>query len=144
MLDINDYLLQYERKIPNILLLWTIIGAFIIIFGLIISNTVKINDYYQINGIVKDQYLSVLVSIDELKTVTENDNLYIDDIKYNYTIERIGEEIIQDSNVFYKELFLDVDLKNKNFVDNNVIKIKFIAKEKTIFKYIFDLIKGEY
>ena len=36
MLTVNDYLLQYQRKLPKMLFLWLMIGSFITVFVLII------------------------------------------------------------------------------------------------------------
>lgn len=143
MLNINDYLLNFERRIPNVLLLWSIIGTFIIICLLIINSVVKINDYYQINGVVKDQRLSILVPVDKVRDIINNNQLYLDNTKYSYTVNKISNNIVQESNGLYQEVFLNVELNDKNFIDNSIVKIKFIIDEKTILKYIFDLIKGE-
>lgn len=143
MLNVNDYLLQYKRKLPNILLIWTIILTFIIVFIVIINNTFKLKNYYQLNGIVKDSYLSILMPIYDINSIVNNDIIYIDNIKYSYKIKEIDVEIIQEGTVFYQKIFLDVDLKDKNFIDNNVIKVKFVIKEMTILEYILYLFKGE-
>lgn len=143
MVNMDDYLLQYKRKIPNILFFWTAILAFITCFILIINNTLRLKDYYQVTGIIEEGYLNVLVFIEDVEKVIDNDWIYIDNEKYNYEVERISEDYIQEGNKIYQNLFLQIDLKEKYFIENRVIKAKFIVKERTILEYIFYLIKGE-
>ena len=142
MLDINDYLLRYQRKIPKILLIWLILLSFIIAVLIIINHCFKFNSYYQVKGIVKDNLLSVYILVDDLKNITGNNTVYIENDKYKYKVASMKEEIISNNALFYKEVLLHIDLKDKNFIDNNIIKVKFIVKEMTIFDFIFDLIRG--
>ena len=142
MLDINDYLLRYQRKIPKILLIWLTLLSFIIAVLIIINHCFKFNSYYQVQGIVKDNLLSVYILVDDLKNITGNNTVYIENDKYKYKVASMKEEIISNNTLFYKEVLLHIDLKDKNFIDNNIIKVKFIVKEMTIFEYIIDLIRG--
>ena len=142
MLDINDYLLRYQRKIPKILLIWLTLLSFIIAVLIIINHCFKFNSYYQVQGIVKDNLLSVYVLVDDLKNITGNNTVYIENDKYKYKVASMKEEIISNNTLFYKEVLLHIDLKDKNFIDNNIIKVKFIVKEMTSFEYIIDLIRG--
>ena len=142
MLDINNYLLKYQRKIPKILFIWFIFFTFIIIVLIIINHCFKFHSYYQVQGVVKNNLLSIYVLVDDLKDITSNHTLYIEKDKYKYTIDSIKEEIVSNNNLFYKEVLLDIDLKDKNFIDNNIVKVKFIVKEMTILEYMIDLIRG--
>lgn len=144
MLDLRDYLLEYKRKIPNILLLWMMIGAFIIIFMLVINNNFKIKNYYKTSGIVKDGYLCILTDLGDVDDVVDNKYLYIEEDKYAYSIQRLNKEIVNEGTNFYQEVYLDIDLIDKDFVNNNIVEIKIIVSEKTIFEYISYLIKGDF
>lgn len=143
MLTVNDYLLQYQRKLPKMLFLWLMIGAFITVFVLIINNNFKLNDYYQINGIVKERHLSILVPFEKVNTICQNNYVYIDEYKYKYKIVSINEEVIRDVTGIYQEVLIEVNLNDKNFIDNHIVRLQFIVKERTILEYIFNLIKGE-
>lgn len=143
MLTVNDYLLQYQRKLPKMLFLWLMIGAFITVFVLIINNNFKLNDYYQINGIVKEKNLSILVPFERVNTICQNNYVYIDEYKYKYQIVSINEEVIRDVTGIYQEVLIEVNLNDKNFIDNHIVRLQFIVKERTILEYIFNLIKGE-
>lgn len=143
MLDIKDYLLEYERKIPNILVSWIVILSFIIIIGLIINSTFKIVDYYKVEGIVKNSELILVLPLKKIDYIIDNNYVYIDDKKYNYSVKSLSEDIINNNNEFYQEVILDIDLKDKNFIDNKIVSSKFIINKKTILIYIYNLFKGE-
>lgn len=142
MLSVKDYLLQYERKVPNILVIWGIILAFITIFILIINHYFKIIDYYQIKGIVKDNSINILVPIDRVNSIVDNDFVYVNSKRYTYKVKEISN-IINENNNFYQNIILDINLIDKNFIENNIMEVKFIINKETILKYIYNLIKGE-
>lgn len=141
MLDIRDYLLEYKRKIPNLILIWTVFLVFIITFVLIINNSFKITNYYLVKGIVKDNKLNLVVSLDRKDSIIKNNYIYIDENKYKYKVESISD-IVQENNNFYQQIILDIDVKDDNLIENNVIESKFIVSKKTILEYIYNLIKG--
>lgn len=143
MLDVEDYLLQYKRRKPNLLLLWLKILAFIIVFIGIINQTFQLNEYYQLNGVIKNGYLCILVPCDEIKKIASNHELYIDELKYTYKVTKISDSPVQDITGVYQEMFLSVVLEDKDFIDNRIVKVKFVVKERTILEYIFKLLKGE-
>ena len=142
MLHINDYLLKYQRKIPKILFVWLLFFTFIIIFLILMNHCFKFHSYYQVQNKVKNNLVSVYTLVEDLNNITNHNTLYIEDEKYSYTIDSIKEEIITNNTLFYKEVLLNIDLKDKNFIDNNIVKVRFIVKEMTIFEYIIDLIRG--
>ncbi|MBQ7136802.1 MAG: hypothetical protein IJO43_02345 [Bacilli bacterium] len=141
MLDIRDYLLEYKRKIPNLILIWTVFLVFIITFILIINKSFKITNYYLVKGIVKDNKLNLVVSLDRKDSIIKNNYIYIDENKYKYKVESISD-IVQENNNFYQQIILDIDVKDANLIENNVIESKFIVSKKTILEYIYNLIKG--
>ena len=143
MYDIKDYLLEYKRKIPHILLIWFSLLVFIITITLIINGFLKFTDYYKLDGIVKNNKLIITVPYNQVDYITNNHFVYIKNKKYKYQMENIKEEIINVGNEFYQEIMLKIDLKDRVLVDNNIIEIKFIIKEMTIFEYICNLFKGE-
>ena len=142
MLDIKDYLLEYERKVPNILLLWSGIVVFIIIFILIINSAFKIKNYYQVEGIIKDNNLNILVPLEKTKEIIKNKAVYIDDEKYKYEVIKIDSNITEIEKNYYQSIALDIKLKDKYFVNNNIVKVQFIIEEMTILEYIYNLFKG--
>ncbi len=143
MLSINDYMIKYQRKIPKILFTWLILFAFIILGVILINQTFKLTDYYKTSGIVKYNKLNLLVPISELKIIADNSNIYIGSDKYTYEIDRIGYEIINEQNNFYKEVMIKVNLNDRDFIDNAVVEVRFVVEEMTIFEYIINLVRGK-
>lgn len=143
MLSINDYMIKYQRKIPKILFTWLILFAFIILGVILINQTFKLTDYYKTSGIVKYNKLNLLVPISELKIIADNSNIYIGSNKYTYEIDRIGYEIINEQNNFYKEVMIKVNLNDRDFIDNAVVEVRFVVEEMTIFEYIINLVRGK-
>lgn len=143
MLSINDYMIKYQRKIPKILFTWLILFTFIILGVILINQTFKLTDYYKTSGIVKYNKLNLLVPISELKIIADNSNIYIGSDKYTYEIDRIGYEIINEQNNFYKEVMIKVNLNDRDFIDNAVVEVRFVVEEMTIFEYIINLVRGK-
>lgn len=143
MLSINDYMIKYQRKIPKILFTWLILFAFIILGVILINQTFKLIDYYKTSGIVKYNKLNLLVPISELKIITDNSDIYIGSDKYTYEIDRVGYEIINEQNNFYKEVMIKVNLNDRDFIDNAVVEVRFVVEEMTIFEYIINLVRGK-
>lgn len=143
MLSINDYMIKYKRKIPKILFTWLILFAFIILGVILINQTFKLIDYYKTSGIVKYNKLNLLVPISELKIITDNSDIYIGSDKYTYEIDRVGYEIINEQNNFYKEVMIKVNLNDRDFIDNAVVEVRFVVEEMTIFGYIINLVRGK-
>lgn len=143
MLSINDYMIKYKRKIPKILFTWLILFAFIILGVILINQTFKLIDYYKTSGIVKYNKLNLLVPISELRIIADNSNIYIGSDKYTYEIDRVGYEIINEQNNFYKEVMIKVNLNDRDFIDNAVVEVRFVVEEMTIFEYIINLVRGK-
>ena len=143
MLSINDYMIKYQRKIPKILFTWLILFTFIILGVILINQTFKLTDYYKTSGIVKYNKLNLLVPISELEIITDNSDIYIGSDKYTYEIDRIGYEIINEQNSFYKEVMIKVNLNDRDFIDNAVVEVRFVVEEMTIFEYIINLVRGK-
>lgn len=142
MLDIEDFMQQYKRKIPNILLLWYVVIIFIIIILITINNTLKYNKYYQTEGVIVDSYLKLYVPLDKLNILDIADDVYINGEWNSYKVVSIGKDNFELVGKIYKEVFLNIQ-NDKKYIENNVFKVKFLVEEKTIFEYIIDLFKGE-
>ncbi len=114
------------------------VGIILIIIFLIIVYilfTYQYQTYYISKGKVLDNKLELIVDVNDIKYIKNNSLIKLDDTYYNYSIEKIGEELIID-NLYnnYQYVYLEVDgLKEK---DNYVYQIK-IPKEKQILaKYL--------
>lgn len=142
MLDINDYLERFKRKTPKILFIWIIFITFIIIMFIIINSCVTIKNYYRADGIINNKSLIFYITKNDLNKIIYLDKLYIDDLEYKYKIIEMDDTVLVD-NIYYKEIKLDVDIKDELLIDNNIIDVQFVINEMTIFEYIVNLVKGE-
>ena len=68
----------------------------IIILFLYVINTYKYQSYYITKGIVKDNFIELLVPINDLKYVTDNKQIILDGKKYSYNVNEISKDIYVD------------------------------------------------
>lgn len=116
---------------------------FIVIFfvSIIVIFTIKYQSYYITMGTMIDNKLELLVNIRDINLINENNTLVIDNVKYNYKINRIDNKLYHDDAFNnYKNIYLDVTRLTN--IDNFVYEIKIPEENKTLYKYIIDYIKG--
>ena len=109
----------------------------IIIFSIFIyiSFTYQYKTYYITKGIMVDGNIKLLVKIDELKYLTNDNKLKIDDIYYKYTIKEISEELYVDESFNnYQYIYLKID--NLNNINNYVYEVKIEKENKEIIEYL--------
>lgn len=135
MNDILDVEIILKRKKYSPIYNVGIILVIIFLIIVYILFTYQYQTYYISKGKVLDNKLELIVDVNDIKYIKNNSLIKLDDTYYNYSIEKIGEELIID-NLYnnYQYVYLEVDgLKEK---DNYVYQIK-IPKEKQILaKYL--------
>ncbi len=144
MLSIADFMYIDNEKYPKILLLWFVIISFIILFLIGMNHFMHFNHYHKYEGIVKNGYVSIYVSLNELDSIVNNNYVYIDDTQYAYTIIDIKKDVISNNDSYYQEVWLDVNISDKTLVNNRLIEVKFILDRESVFSYFLNFIKGEY
>lgn len=94
--------------------------------------------YYITKGRIIDNKLELMVSLENIKYITNQNNLILDNNKtYNYKIVRISDEIYLDEAYNnYKYIYLEV--KNLNNIDNYVYDLKIKKENKKIIEYLKD------
>lgn len=116
------------------------IGTILIIITLIfiyVSFIYKYKTYYITIGTIKNNNLELLVDIDDIKYISNNDVLEINDTMYRYNIDKISEELYVDETLNnYKYIYLDID--NLNNIENYVYEIKLEKENKKIIEYLKD------
>ena len=145
MYDVNDVLeieLILNRKKYNIIYNALYVFIIIILIFVITIFTYKYHSYCIMNGSMIDNKLELLVNINDLKYLDNNNELFIDNIKYKYKISNIHEDLYKDDNYNnYKYIYLNVDnLKN---VDNFIYKVKIKKESKTLAAYLKQTILKE-
>lgn len=138
VLDINDYLELCERRNKNdhFLLIF-----FLLLFFLVFIYFFKVDTYYKTEGYVLDDLFVVTVLQEKVETITKGKYVYIDNIKYQYSIYEIKEEVITYGEYCYKEIQLKINLDDKLNYDYNILKVRFETKRETFLKIIFEKIK---
>ena len=135
MNDILDVEIILKRKKYSPIYNVGIILVIIFLIIVYILFTYQYQTYYISKGKVLNNKLELIVDVNDIKYIKNNSLIKLDDTYYNYSIEKIGEELIVDSLYNnYQYIYLNVDgLKEK---DNYVCQIK-IPKEKQILaKYL--------
>lgn len=97
----------------------------------------KYKVYYNNIGEYKDDYISIYVLIDDIKQLTKNKEIIINDEKFAYNIKEISEENIYMNSNYYKELKLEI---NKKLINNEIVKIRIVTEEKSLLEYVFETV----
>lgn len=135
MVDINDYKMIYRLKIKGITKKWIFVLLIITIGLIIINKSFKYEKYYSSQSEIKDNYLVIYVNTEEIKQITKNYELKIENKKFAYKIKSISKENIYLNGNYYKEIKLSIE-KHK-LQENDVVNIKIITDEYSIIEYIF-------
>ena len=95
--------------------------------------------YYINKSTMIDGNLKLLVNLDDIKYITSNNSLKIDNIYYEYKISKISEELYADESLNnYKYIYLKVS--NLNNIDNYVYEIKLVKDNKKLIEYLKEYI----
>lgn len=113
----------------------------IIILFLYVINTYKYQSYYITKGIVKDNFIELLVPINDLKYVTDNKQIILDGKKYSYNVNEISKDIyVDDKYNNYKYIYIDIP--SLSSVNNYVYQVKLEKENKSLANYLLEYIKG--
>ena len=144
MNDVNSYLIL-NRKTNFITNLFISISIIFLLLFLLISQ-VKYQKYYQTIGqVVKEQdtyQLALYLYPYQLEIIKNNNTLTIENSEYTYNINHISNEYIISSDYQnYLKVVLDIKLKPKDKIENNIFQIKMLESNKKIFYYLKDYFK---
>ena len=109
----------------------------IILLFIYVSFTYKYQNYYINQGIMVDGNIKLLVKIDEIKYITNNKVLNIDNQNYDYIVKEISEELYVDES-FTNYKYVYIQAKNINNINNYVYTIKIKKEYKKIIEYLKD------
>lgn len=137
MNDILDVeIILKKQKYPAIYNIGLILIIILSLF-IYISFTYKYKTYYITKGTMINGNVKVLVKIDDIKYISHNNKLKIDNTPYNYTIKEISEELYVDESFNnYKYIYLKVD--GLNNLNNYVYELKLEKEYKKIIEHITD------
>ena len=137
MNDILDIEIILKRqKYPFIYNIGFILIIILIVF-LYISCVYKYQSYYITKGTIKDNTLELLVNLDDIKYISNQNKLTIDDRLYNYNIKSISENLYVDESLNnYKYIYLEIP--NLSNINNYVYEVKLQKENKKIIEYLKD------
>lgn len=130
---------NYEKKLG----LFIVVGLFLILvlFSVIMAFLYKINSYFLITGVVaKDALVEAVVSDSELQILYKNSILYVDDVRYKYSINEVMLGAIKRNNTVYNLVY--ISFPTKKMKENDVVDLVFLDR-KIGFMEIFKLVWKE-
>lgn len=137
--DIRSYLENKDEKIYIKVFLYSVIISVLLILVIVYSSCKKKDLFYENVLYVKNDEIILMINYEELEHITKNNQIIINDIKYNYLIKEI--ELSNSNNLYYE---IKIFLNGSDFRYNNIyLKYKILLKEESILKYIVRVLKGE-
>ena len=135
MFDILDIEIILKKQKYSFIYNVGIILIIILIMFLYISCLYNYKTYYISKGTMIDNNLKLLVNINEIKFITNNNKIKINNQIYNYHVSKISEELyVDDALINYKYIYLKVE--NLNNIDNYVYDIKIEKENKRLIEYL--------
>lgn len=129
---------NYEKK--SIVVFFITILLFGILGLAIFTCFYKIPTYRVITGVVfKDDLIEVMVTDSELKQMYKNSMFYIDDKKYNYSIEEVILKALVKDHENYNVVYIGCLIDDRK--ENDVVELVFRNEKVKLFK-MFEVIWG--
>lgn len=146
MNDINSYIIVNKKT--NLITELFIKISILTLASLIVICGFKYKKYYQTAGQVireKNNYqLAIYLYPYQLNIIKNNNVLIIENLEYKYSIDYIADEYIISSNSEnYLKVILNINLKEKDKIVNNILQIKVLESNKKVFYYLKDYLKKE-
>ena len=137
MNDILDIEIILKKQKYHFIYNMGLILIIIISIFIYVSYIYKYKTYYITKGTIKDNNLELLVNLNDIKYISNNNVLEIDNVLYSYHINKISEDLyVDDSLNNYKYIYLNVD--NLSNINNYVYEVKLEKENKKIIEYIQD------
>ena len=147
MNDIRSYMII--NKNASFIINFLIIISIIFLFSFILICQFKYKKYFYTLGQVienENKYQLVLyLTPYKINIIKNNNRLIIDDFEYEYSIVFIENDYIISSDYNnYLKVVLDIKLRKKDMISNNILQVKILESNKKIFYYLKDyFVKGE-
>lgn len=108
----------------------------------------KTSSYYNNNAIIYKEddkyYLKIYASIADIKKITNNNKVIIDDKEYKYKVYKIKDELyINEKYQNYKEIILSGKLNKEDLLENKVLGIRINYKNDRVINYLINFMKGK-
>ena len=146
MNNIKSYIIINKKT--NLITKLFISISIMILITLSILTQFKYKTYYQTFGqVIKENNnhkLTLYIDPYKLKVIKNNNLIIIDDKKYNYTIDLIDDEyIVSDNLTNYLKVILNVNLKQEDKINNNILEVRILESDEKIIYYLKEYFKKE-
>ena len=146
MNNIKSYIIINKKT--NLITELFISISILVFIALLILTQYKYKKYYQTIGQVtkENNKYKITLYIDpyKLNIIKNNNTMLIDKDNYSYTIDYIDNEyLISDDLNNYLRVIINVNLKNKDRINNNILNIKILESDKKIISYLKDYLRKE-
>lgn len=144
MNNIKSYIIL--NKNSNLITKLFIFISLLIVIAILTIFQIKYSKYYQTVGQVIEEnntyQLSLYLDPYKLKILKNNNKIIIDKEEYFYDIKYIDNKyLISDNLDNYINVILDVNLKKKDRIVNNILDVKILESNKKIICYLKDYLK---
>ncbi|MBR4672754.1 MAG: hypothetical protein IKO78_06135 [Bacilli bacterium] len=113
----------------------------VLLLGILLFNN-NIEDYYVGISKISNKKIEVLTTIDNLKNITENNQIIIERNTFTYEIEKVEDYLYE--NTYYKKIIINIkDMKENKLIDNTIVKYEIVTNKTTIFEYLIKTLKGD-
>ena len=134
-MDINIFQDLFINKSLSLKKIYIIVSIFIISILMIVIFDNEFYDYYEGSATVKDNTITSVVSIYDLKYINNNKNMIIGGSTFSYKIVKIDD-------YFEGYKVVSMKLNDYNEVDNLFIEYKIIINKDTILDYFIKSLRG--
>lgn len=133
----NNYSYIINKKTSKVIILWLLFLIISFILFIIISLKYEYNIYNSYFGYVKkidnSFYTIVYIQKDKISELSTS-TLLVDDLEYDFEIVSISDEYFVNDNELCYEVILNLNLKEKYLIENNIINIILKNDKTTIYQ----------
>lgn len=144
MNNIKSYIILNKKT--NYIIYVFIIVSLIIFISLSFLTQFKYKKYYDVIGqalkIENEFKLVLYIAPEKLEVLKKNNKLIINNNVYSYKINFIDNEytISNDLNNYLK-IILDIRLKEKDKIENNILEVRILESNKKIINYLKEYLR---
>ncbi len=133
----NNYSYIINKKTSKVIILWLLFLIISFILFIIISLKYEYNIYNSYFGYIKkidnSFYTIVYIQKDKISELSTS-TLLVDDLEYDFEIVSISDEYFVNDNELCYEVILNLNLKEKYLIENNIINIILKNDKTTIYQ----------
>ena len=133
----NNYSYIINKKTSKVIILWLLFLIISFILFIIISLKYEYNIYDSYFGYIKkidnSFYTIIYIQKDKISELSTS-TLLVDDLEYDFEIVSISDEYFVNDNELCYEVILNLNLKEKYLIENNIINIILKNDKTTIYQ----------